>query len=268
MPAWRSRLQHPTLEILERAPSTMDMARERIQQGAVRVDDGFPRPFAGIMAREQTAGRGQRGRVWNSLPDASLCATFYFRHGLDLPTEMGAVALLAGVAVATTLKFWAATASATPDIGLKWPNDVLIDGKKAGGILIETTHTPEGYAVALIGIGLNIGAGAFPPELAANATTLEIAGIAVTDLPTLAAELAEALREQADLFLHGGQPDLVTRWRQWDRTAGRRFHTERDGLPVAGIAEGIGERGQLLLRLPDGALLATDSASTLREDLP
>lgn len=261
-------MQQPTLEILERTPSTMDAARERVQKGLVLLEDDFPLPFAGIIAREQTAGRGQRGRAWNSLPDASLCATFYFRHGLDLPTEMGAVALLAGVAVAATVRFRAATAASTADIGLKWPNDVLIDGKKAGGILIETTHTPKGRVVALIGIGLNIGAGAFPPELAANATTLEIAGIAVTDLPTLAADLAEALREQADLFLHTGRTDLVTRWRQWDRTAGRRFHTERDGLPITGIAEGIGESGQLLLRLPDGNLLATDSASTLREDLP
>ena len=245
----------------------MDAAQERIRQGIVRLEGGFPMPFVGLLAREQTTGRGQRGRVWNSLPGASLCVTFYFRHGLDLPAEMGAVALLTGVAVAATLRFRATEAASTADIGLKWPNDVLVDGKKVGGILIETTHTPEGRAVALIGIGLNIGAGAFPTELVATATTLETVGISVTDLTALAEDLAAALREQADLFLQAGFSDLITRWRLWDRTIGRRFHTMYNGIPITGTAEGIDDSGQLLLRLPDKTLFAAGSASTLQEVL-
>jgi BirA family biotin operon repressor/biotin-[acetyl-CoA-carboxylase] ligase len=260
-------LQYPILEIFERVDSTMDVARERIQQGDVRLDDGMPTPFAGLLAREQTAGRGQRGRVWNSRPGASLCATFYFRHGLDLPAELGMVALLAGVAVAATLTAEAVASNSSANIGLKWPNDILINGGKAGGILIETARTPEGRTVVLIGVGLNLGTGAFPPKLASTATTLETAGIVVTDPIVLAENLAMALREQADLFRQEGQAGLLARWRALDRTAGRRFHTEHNRVPITGIAEGIDEGGRLLLRLPDQPLVAVGAASTLQETL-
>jgi len=258
-------LPNLAIEILERVPSTMDAARERIQRNSVQLDAEEPTPFAGILTREQTAGRGQRGRVWNSRPNASLCATFYFRHGLDLPKELGVVALLAGVAVAATLTAEAAVHGSKADIGLKWPNDVLLDGKKVGGILVETTRTPEGKTVALIGIGINLSAGAFPAELASTATTLETAGITGTDPTVLTTKLAEALQTQADLFRQDGLSGLMTRWRALDRTGGRRFHTERGSVRITGIAEGVDDNGRLLLRLPDQTFLAVGSASTLQE---
>jgi BirA family biotin operon repressor/biotin-[acetyl-CoA-carboxylase] ligase len=245
----------------------MDAARERLQTGSVRLDDGLPTPFAGIVARQQTAGRGQRGRVWSSVPGASLCATFYLRHGLDVPKELGSIALLSGIAVAATLATIVVASSAPVDPGLKWPNDVLLNGKKVGGILIEMAQTTAGEAVALIGIGLNLTSGAFPPELASTATALEICGIRAPDPVVLAEGLAAALGEQAALFRAQGQQELVTRWRGWDRTAGRRFHTERDGVPIHGVAEGVDADGKLLLRLPDRSLLAVGSASTLQEAL-
>lgn len=258
-------MQSSTIEIVDRVPSTMDAARERIQKGVVSPADTAATPFTGILAREQTAGRGQRGRVWNARSGASLCATFYFRHGLDLPAELGAVALIAGVAVANALIAWTEAAGAIADIGLKWPNDVLIQGKKVGGILIETTRTPEGKAVALIGVGINLSAGAFPEALAITATTLEAAGIPSPDPIVLAERLAEALQEQAASFRQSGLDDLVAQWRCLDRTAGRCFQTEHDGEKLIGLAEGIDPTGRLLLRLPDETLLAVGSASTLLE---
>lgn len=245
----------------------MDAARERIQQSRVQLEEEQPTPFAALLAREQTAGRGQRGRTWNSRPGVSLCATFYFRHGLDLPKELGMVALLAGAAVAATLAAAAADSESTADIGLKWPNDILLNGKKAGGILVETTRTPTGKTVALIGIGLNLSAGSFPAELASTATTLESAGIVVADTTVLATNLAVALQEQAALFLQEGRAGLIARWRLWDRTVGRRFYTERSSAHITGIAEGIDEDGRLLLRLPDHTLLPVGSASTLQESV-
>ena len=258
----------PNMEILESVLSTMDAARERLNTRVIRLEDDRPVPFAGLMAWEQTAGRGQRGRVWNSRPGESLCATYYFRHGLALPAELGMVALLAGIAVAETISGLASRLpSSTADIGLKWPNDVFLNGKKAGGILIETERTPEGEMVALIGIGLNVGAGSFPPEFASTATALENVGVPVKNLPELAEGIAAALEAEAEMFRQGGQSDLVARWRRWDRTPGRRFHTEHAGALVSGIAEGIDEDGRLLLRLNDETLLAVGSASTLQEAL-
>ncbi len=251
------------LEILESVPSTMAVARLRIQSGQVAANVGLPAPYSGVLALEQTEGRGQRGRAWTSRRGASLCATFYFRYGLDLPAQSRAVSLLAGVAVAKALTEMFPAHSA--DIGLKWPNDLLVDGRKAGGILIETAHSPDGQTVLLIGIGINLSNGAFPPELANSATTLSSAGLIVSDVASLAEQVAASLARQAELFLQKGMPGLVNSWREFDRTVGRRFETQLQEESVTGIAEGIDDDGQLLLRLPDNTLLHVLTASSLRE---
>ncbi len=253
------------LEVLESVPSTMEVTRRRVQAGEVTFANFLPTPYSGALAREQTAGRGQRGRVWSSRRGASLCATFYFRHGLDLPAQFGAVSLLAGVALAEMLTAQFPASSA--DIGLKWPNDLLLNGKKAGGILIETAQTPQGETVALVGIGINVGEGAFPPELAHTATTLASAGIPAVDVVWLGEQIAASLAAQAECFRQQGLPDLLTRWRSFDRTPGRRFETEYGETTIIGVAAGIDDTGQLLLRLSGGSLLAVRTASSLRETI-
>ena len=129
------------LEILQSVPSTMDVARENVLAGRVRFDaQGRPEP-AGVLAREQTAGRGQRGRQWFARPGECLCVTYYFGRGPVTPPFAGQLAFLVGVAVAASLQSLCQlspdASQSAPRIGLKWPNDILLNGKKAGGILIE-----------------------------------------------------------------------------------------------------------------------------------
>ena len=89
------------LEVLGTTSSTMDAARRRVLEGEVSFDlDGAPSSW-GVLADEQTAGRGQRGRTWHAVRGESLCATYYVRHKFALPEEAGRIPLMAGVAVAS-----------------------------------------------------------------------------------------------------------------------------------------------------------------------
>lgn len=266
------------LEILESVSSTMDVARENIVSGRVTFDAKGRPSSAGVMAREQTAGRGQRGRIWYAPKDEALCATYYYRHGLADPQRAGQIAFLAGIAVADRLRRLVLSSS-TPDdsaaskvseqntplrrVGLKWPNDALMDGKKVGGILIEMVKAPDGEWAALIGVGINLGVRAFPPEFAASATSLALAGVENVSWQPLGEQIAASLRYQADRLRALGFAAILSRWRAYDQTPGRRFQTEWDGVPVMGTALGVDGRGALCLRLDDGRVVPVSSATSL-----
>src|SRR5258708_33578609 len=92
------------MQILDSVSSTRDVARENIVSGRLPLDQlGQPR-YRGLLAYEQTAGRGQRGRTWYARPGESLCATYYFRRGLTDPEHAGELSFLAGVAVADAVQ--------------------------------------------------------------------------------------------------------------------------------------------------------------------
>src|SRR5579875_2901209 len=131
-----------------------------------------------VTAEEQTAGRGRQGRTWSAPPGrALLCSLLLRRFGRLLP-------LAAGVAVAETCE----ALGSAPAL-LKWPNDVLIDGRKVAGILVEG-RPQEGWAVLGIGINVAIAPDQFPAELRETAGTL---GRAPAEVETLLSELLEAL---------------------------------------------------------------------------
>ena len=254
------------MQILKSTPSTMDAARENLLQGRVSFDSRGRSEPQGVMAWEQTAGRGQSGRAWHALPGESLCATYYFRYGLAAPQNVGRIALLAGVAVAEVLQ--RRIAQKEPDaasLGLKWPNDVLLNGRKVAGILIEMLKAPDGVWTALIGIGVNLSVRAFPPEITSLATSLLLEGVPPPAWQELGQEIADGLRLQAASFAQEGFGAILDRWRVYDRTQGLRFQAEREGNAVRGIADGIEDSGALRLRLEDGSLLAVYAASSLIE---
>ena len=253
------------VEILDSTPSTMDAAREWVVSRRFAAGTGAV-ACACVMAREQTAGRGQRGRAWFAARDESLCATYTLHcPGVTEPSSAGLVALAAGVAVASALLLYEVPGV----VGLKWPNDVLLNGKKAGGGLVEMMRSPGGLWIALVGVGLNVSVRQFPADLASTATSLLLEGVdlaALPDLERLARDIGDSLSSWAYRCL----PDyhaLIHMWRHFDATSGRRYETEWNGVPVIGTAEGIDDEGALLLRLDSGMLVAVTSASTLREIL-
>lgn len=252
-----------SIEALDSTGSTMDAARERIADGRVRLEANTV-ACACVMAREQTAGRGQRGRTWYAQPGETLCAT-YMLHcpWLTDPTASRPLGLIVGVAVVSALSRY----DFGTRLGLKWPNDVLLNGKKAGGILVERMKGPDGRWIALIGIGLNVSVRAFPPDLAATATSLLLEAVDPAQLPDtdgLARDIGDSLRRWAARS-EAEPAGAITAWRRHDATSGRRFEADWNGEKVIGTAEGIDDLGDLLLRLDDGTRIAVRSASSLRD---
>ena len=120
-----------------------------------------------VIARQQTAGRGRRGRTWVSEKDAGLYLSIVLRPKLE-PRFLPLITLMSGIAVHETLT----SLGMQPD--LKWVNDVHIDGRKICGILAETADTPIGTAVVL-GIGINVNQAGFPAAIESIATSLRLA---------------------------------------------------------------------------------------------
>lgn len=259
-----------TVEILESAPTTMEIARDNIVSGRVVFDtDECPSPFAGVMAYDQAAGRGQRGRSWFAKRGDSLCATYYFRHGLASPERAALLALLTGVAVAEAINTidipaWK-HASKLPRsaVGLKWPNDVLLHQKKVGGILVELIRARDGHWTALIGVGINVAVRTFPEDLTNSATSLLPYPAAPDQIESLANAIAGSLHHWAAIARRDGFRAVLDAWRSLDRTPGMHFETELDGTSVWGEAQGVDDEGALLLRLNSGRQIAVTSASCL-----
>ena len=291
------------MDFLDSVPSTMDAARDNLRAGRVRFDAGGNAFPPGVAAREQTAGRGQRGRTWFARPGECLCATYYFAHGLNTREQAGEIAFVAGVAVADALNTLCANFPSVR-IGLKWPNDILLNGKKVGGILAELAQAEEATPlqrtsqpevptqaqeaqqrqaegtpsarlnapalVALVGVGVNIAIRDFPPELAPFATSLQLEGVTTgqeVNWKTLAETVGRTLARRGQKWREAGFKAILDDWRRYDQTPGRAFTTNEGGVQTIGIAEGVADDGALRLRLPDRSVVDVRSASSLQEML-
>lgn len=171
------------VRVLAETGSTQDAARELSDQ-----------PGMVVVAARQTRGRGRLGRSWNDTGDEGIAVTF-----------VAPDATLEGLILASSVAAARAVARHCPHaVGIKWPNDLLLRGRKLGGILIERIHPGAGGPVALIGIGINVRQERFPDELAALATSLAIEGVSCDRLDllcSLVSALDEALRATADALL-------------------------------------------------------------------
>lgn len=216
------------VRVVQRCTSTNDLA----------LRGGLSSPVL-IVAEEQTAGRGRRGRRWHSAPGAGV--TFSLGLRIDRPVrELAALSLVAGVAVARTLHALGVKAR------LKWPNDLLVDGAKLGGILVETRDT--NYAV--IGIGINC----------RRNTALEAKvrrRLAYLNSSVTRNELIQrvglALLEAVDEFEKHGLHRLRADWEAMDTHAGQRLRVRlADGRVISGTASGLAHDGSLQLMTRTG----------------
>jgi len=215
---------------------------ESTMPAAVQLASAGCAPGTNVGADEQTAGQGRFGRTWQSERDAGL----YFSVVLDVPSQPAEVPLLTlalGVAVARAIHN-----STGLDCDLRWPNDVLIGGKKCAGVL---TTLQEHRAVA--GIGVNVNQTRFSPELTAIATSLEIASGREHSREVLLVSLAESIDAQTQLLVRGAKreiPDAFSRASSFVR--GRKVTVEDGASIQTGITDGLDPSGFLLLRKDGG----------------
>jgi len=185
-----------------------------------------------VTAGEQHDGRGRQGRRWHAPPAGALLCSLVLRDPPPL------LAILAGVAVAELVG---------PDAMLKWPNDVLADGRKVGGILIEG-RPQEAWAVLGIGVNVALRLDELPAELRERAGTLGLDADAIEPLLTRLLELLEH-------WLARPPADVLAAWRERDALLGVEL-SWRDG---SGTGAGIDQHGRLLVTLADGSERALDA---------
>ena len=196
-----------------------------------------------VVAEEQTAGQGRLGRVWHSEPEAGLYVTIVLRPAL---AEENARVLSMALGLATAEAI-ARVADLRTD--LRWPNDVLIDGKKCAGILVQA----EGTAF-LAGIGINVNHTSFPPELVAIATSLRLAAGRPQSREMLLIRLLETVDSFTRMLADGGRAPILHMFaRASSMVSGKRVIVEQGDAPLEGVTDGLDPSGFLLLRLPDGS---------------
>lgn len=202
-----------------------------------------------IVANEQTAGRGRLGRQWHSPQGGNLYASFAFRPQFP-PREMSVITLWLGLAVARCLR----DDFALP-VMLKWPNDLLIDGRKVAGMLTEARVDADRTRDLVFGLGLNIVADltAWPAAVRERATTLQQAAPHALSVNGVAMTVIKAVLSAYARFLGGDRSPLIRDWPAFDALAGQRVEAEQGGKILRGVASGIDQSGLLRLRMDDGS---------------
>jgi BirA family biotin operon repressor/biotin-[acetyl-CoA-carboxylase] ligase len=205
-----------------------------------------------LLAEYQTAGRGRRGRSWIAPPGGAICLSVSWVFS-EVPRDLGALGLVVGVCALRTLNGFG-----VQGLRLKWPNDLLIEDRKLGGILIELRAETAGPACVVIGIGLNLALGAtLLEELAATGLSpidLATAGASGVSRNALAAGLINGFVAGLLQFEREGLKPFVQEWMQVDALRGRAVTVTTTEGPVKGIARGIELDGALLVETPQGLL--------------
>jgi BirA family biotin operon repressor/biotin-[acetyl-CoA-carboxylase] ligase len=210
-----------------RTDSTNTRARELAEAGA---------PHGTVVtAGEQSEGRGRQGRTWTAPPGRALLYSALLR-------PLGESHLLLPLAVPLAVCETAESLQPGLECAIKWPNDVWVDGRKLGGILIEA-KPQDGWAVIGVGLNLAIEPGEFPPELRETATSLSGAG-REDARRALDAALGRWVEEEAERILAA--------WRARDALRGREISWDGG----SGIADGVDERGNLLVVTAGGDRVA------------
>ncbi|SEP25876.1 BirA family transcriptional regulator, biotin operon repressor / biotin-[acetyl-CoA-carboxylase] ligase [Methylobacterium sp. ap11] len=227
-------------------------------QALARARAGEPGPLW-VVTREQTGGRGRRGKGWSWIPGNHAASLLWPVPAGLAPDRVATLGFVAGVAVERALRRACGPGmdGRSPDFRLKWPNDVLLDGAKLVGILLEMETLPDRRAVVTVGIGVNV-AGA-PDGLPYRATSLAAAGYPV-DAPGLFRLLSAAWVEAERLWDEGRDFSRIRdAWLGAAAGLGGPVNVQAGGRSVAGTFETIDEGGRLVVRLADGGHLAVSA---------
>lgn len=209
-----------------------------------------------VIADSQRRGRGRLGRQWASPPGINLYCSVLLRPELP-PAEVPQITLAAGLAVAESVEAFAKSAAR-----IKWPNDVLLGGRKVCGILTEMDAAEGRAPIVVVGIGVNLNARAedFPPEVRPIATSIAIASGTEVDRAAFAAHLIDALDARYEDLLRDGFSAILPGWSERDALRGREVQVRVGDDLVTGVASGLGPTGRLLLETRAGVeeILAGD----------
>jgi BirA family biotin operon repressor/biotin-[acetyl-CoA-carboxylase] ligase len=209
-----------------------------------------------VVTDAQSSGRGRLGRSWISPPGVNLYFTVLLRPSLQVK-KTPLIVLMAAVAVVSAIRKHTGLKAE-----IKWPNDILIKGRKTGGVLLEMRSDSGNMGLIALGIGVNVNLslGMLPEELRERATSLKREKKSDVDRIGLLGSMLAELDRCYKIFLSGDKTVIFNEWLRLDSTIGKRVTVE--GVPaslstydsISGIAEGIDDSGRLLVRLSSGGL--------------
>lgn len=231
--------------------STNNVAKKLAEEGAV---EGTL-----VIAETQTRGRGRRGKKWIS-PTGGVWMSIILRPNI-VPAKAPQLTLMTGVAAAETLK-----EECGLDVGIKWPNDILIGSKKVCGILTEANakFSTLDYVVVGIGIDANVDTEIFPTEIRKGATSLKVELDKEIRGALLVQKFLKRFESTYDNFKDGNFPEILNEWRKLSKTIGSAVEVRKQlGKIVKGEAIGINNDGALILELEDGTLRKVISGECL-----
>jgi len=228
-----------TVHYLDTTDSTNTVARQHAATGAA---EGTV-----VIADAQAKGRGRLGRTWVSPPLRNLYMSVVLHPPIE-PAAAPQIGLVAGVAVAAAVAEWA------PAAVLKWPNDVLLAGRKVAGILMEMEANVDRIRFVILGIGVNLNTGPeeFPEDLRDKAVSLMTVCGAPVDRGTFAARLLAHLEDCYARFVRDGFAAIRPLWEARSCLHGAEVRIDTGGGRVDGIVAGMADDGCLVVRTAPG----------------
>lgn len=213
-----------------------------------------------VVAETQTGGRGRRGRVWFSPAGDNIYASVILRPTIP-PGQAPRITLMAAVALAEALR-----KQTELPARIKWPNDILISGKKIAGILTEISTDMDRVDYVVIGLGVNVNTRAadLPSDIARLATSVRIAGGRRVSRAALLRSILESIDACYAQFQVEGFSPIMDRWRRHNNVIGQRVTVDMLGTRHTGVVENVDDDGVLILRTDDGGLKRIFSGDVTR----
>jgi len=222
-----------------RIESTNDVALALAAKGAAHG--------TGVLAEEQTAGRGRFGRTWHSEKSSGIYVSVVLRPDLS-PAAAPALTLMAGVATHRALS----GATGLP-VDIRWPNDLLVNGKKVCGILTEMSAELGRLHYVVLGIGINVNHRAMPAEIESVATSLRMEGGRVYSRQQILVALFKELEKYYRTLLDRGSDAIARAWAEASSYAeGKKIRVLSKGGDFPAVTAGLASDGSLRIRREDG----------------
>lgn len=213
-----------------------------------------------VLAESQTAGRGRKGRSWHSPTRDGLYASLVLRPRLLL-AQAGRIPILASLAAADAL-----TSLGLSSVRVKWPNDVLLGGKKVAGVLTELGAEMDSVDYMVVGLGMNVNMRRFPRRLQGSATSLLLETGGRFLRYTVLVQYLTRFQTYYGRYAEGIHGDILERWRDLAGVIGRGVFVEAEGSRPGGTVQDLDEDGALIVQSRDGVRVRVSSGDVRFQD--
>lgn len=226
------------LIVLEVVDSTNRFAQGLLQNG-VHVEEG-----TAIMSFFQTAGKGQKGNVWESEPRSNMLASVILNPDFLEPTNLYLINQIAALSICAILKKYSGY-----EFKIKWPNDIMFGEKKVAGILIENSIREKKCTNSVVGVGINLNQLSYRPYEPSAISIKSITGKSIESIPEFTKEWRDVLMEYFELIRNGESRRINESYSKLLFGLGEVREFEYDGIRSKGVIQGVTKEGYLMIQI-------------------